>query len=53
MDAMKALCRRRFEEFGTAGRASSIKIIPMSDMAKRYRTGSLDPHVAGVPAAAE
>jgi fructose-bisphosphate aldolase class II len=45
MDAMKVLCRQRFEAFGTAGHAASIKVIPMSDMAKRYAKGALDPDV--------
>jgi fructose-bisphosphate aldolase class II len=43
MDAMKALCKLRYEQFGTAGQASKIKVIPMSEMAKRYAAGSLDP----------
>ncbi len=53
LDAMQALCRQRFEDFGTAGNASRIKAIPLSEMAKRYRAGSLDPKIAGMPAAAE
>lgn len=53
MEEMKAVCRQRFEEFGAAGQASAIRVIPMAEMAKRYRTGSLDPHVAVVPEAAE
>ena len=46
MDAMKAVCRDRFEAFGTAGKAGSIKIIPLSDMARRYAAGSLDDTLA-------
>ncbi len=46
MDAMSDLCRDRFERFGTAGKASKIKVISMDDMAKRYADGSLDPKVA-------
>jgi fructose-bisphosphate aldolase class II len=46
MDAMRDLCRDRFEQFGTAGRAASIKVIPLSEMAKRYRSGRLDPSFA-------
>ena len=53
MDAMKALCRQRFEDFGTAGNASRITPVPLSEMAKRYRAGALDPKIAGIPAAAE
>ncbi len=43
MDAMSKVCRDRFEAFGTAGNASKIKVMPMSDMAKRYASGALDP----------
>ena len=50
MDAMASICRARFEAFGTAGQASKIKITPMSEMAKRYASGSLDPQ--GLPLAA-
>jgi fructose-bisphosphate aldolase class II len=53
MDALNALCRRRFEEFGTAGRASHVVVIPMAEMAGRYRSGALDPRVDAMPKAAE
>ena len=43
IEAMKNLCISRFEDFGTAGQAAKIKVIPLSDMAKRYATGQLDP----------
>ena len=33
----------RFEQFGTAGNADKIKPLPLGEMAKRYRAGSLDP----------
>ncbi len=39
MDAMASVCRDRFEAFGTAGKASAIKAVPMSEMAKRYAKG--------------
>jgi fructose-bisphosphate aldolase class II len=52
MDAMRALCRERFEQFGTAGQASKIKVIPLSEMAKRYRTGALDPRIGDMATAA-
>ena len=39
MDAMRDLCRERFEQFGTAGNAAQIKVIPLAEMAKRYRSG--------------
>jgi fructose-bisphosphate aldolase class II len=45
MEAMRAVCRQRFEEFGTAGHASKIRAIPLSEMAKRYASGSLSPKV--------
>ncbi|WP_323021802.1 class II fructose-bisphosphate aldolase [Pararhodobacter sp.] len=41
MDAMRDLCRDRLEAFGTAGNATKIKVIPMDDMAKRYKAGTL------------
>ena len=43
MDAMRAICRQRLEEFGTAGRAPGIKVLPLSAMAKRYASGELAP----------
>ncbi|MEZ5910546.1 MAG: class II fructose-bisphosphate aldolase [Hyphomicrobiaceae bacterium] len=43
LDAMSKVCRERFEAFGTAGHAARIKVVPMSDMAKRYAQGALDP----------
>ena len=44
LDAMSKICRQRLEEFNTAGKASKMgKIIPLSDMAKRYTAGKLDP----------
>jgi len=52
IEAMKALCRTRYEEFGTAGMASKIKPIPLAEMAKRYRSGALDPRI-DVAAAAQ
>ena len=41
MDAMRAVCQLRFEEFGTAGWASKITPLPMTAMAKRYASGEL------------
>lgn len=46
MDALEALCRDRFEQFGTAGNASKIKVTPLAEMAKLYQAGKLDPQVA-------
>jgi fructose-bisphosphate aldolase class II len=51
MDAMRDMCRDRFERFGTAGNASKIKVIPMDEMAKRYAAGKLDPQIATAKAA--
>jgi fructose-bisphosphate aldolase class II len=53
MDAMRAVCRQRFEEFGTAGWAAKIKPIPMSAMAKRYTAGELAPKIGLAKVAAE
>jgi fructose-bisphosphate aldolase, class II len=53
MDALKNLCRERFEQFGTAGNASRIKVLPLAEMAKRYRSGSLDPRIGGIATAAQ
>lgn len=53
MDAMRDVCKLRFEQFGTAGNASKIKVVPMSEMAKRYKAGSLDPQIGQVARAAE
>ena len=46
MDAMGAVCRARFAAFGTAGQASKIKVVPMSEMARRYASGALSPRPA-------
>ena len=53
VDAMRELCRERFEQFGTAGKAAKIKVLPLSEMARRYRAGSLDPRIGGIAVAAE
>jgi fructose-bisphosphate aldolase class II len=46
MAALEDLCAQRFEDFGAAGQAGKIKPLPLSEMAKRYRSGALAPHVA-------
>ncbi len=51
--AMQALCKERYEQFGTAGQASKIKPIPLAEMAKQYATGVLDPKIARATQAAE
>jgi fructose-bisphosphate aldolase class II len=43
--AMKGICKARYEAFGTAGNASKIKVLKMSDMVSRYESGELDPRV--------
>ncbi len=45
MEAMKQVCKDRFEAFGSAGNASKIKPIPLAEMAKRYESGELDPKI--------
>ncbi len=45
MEAMKQVCKDRFEAFGSAGNASKIKPIPLDEMAARYESGELDPKV--------
>ena len=47
MDAMRVLCKQRFEAFGTAGKAARIKPVSLDEMAKRYASGSLDPQLTG------
>ncbi|MBB4187191.1 class II fructose-bisphosphate aldolase [Sinorhizobium terangae] len=51
MDAMSAVCKARFEAFGTAGNASRIKVVPIAEMARRYASGSLKPQTAQSQAA--
>ncbi|MDH4246396.1 MAG: fructose-bisphosphate aldolase class II [Deltaproteobacteria bacterium] len=46
MEAQEKLCKQRYEQFGTAGQASRIKALPLTEMAKRYKSGSLKPKVA-------
>jgi fructose-bisphosphate aldolase class II len=45
MAAMQKLCEERYEQFGAAGHASKIKVLPLTEMAKRYKAGSLDPTI--------
>ena len=39
MLAAKAICKARFEAFGTAGQAANIKPLPLDSMAERYGKG--------------
>ena len=41
MLAAKDICKQRFEAFGTAGQARSIKPVPLDTMAERYAKGEL------------
>ena len=41
MLAAKDICKQRFEAFGTAGQARSIKPVPLDTMAERYAKGQL------------
>ena len=43
--AMKEICRARYEAFGTAGQAHKIKVIDLETMAARYASGKLNPTV--------
>jgi fructose-bisphosphate aldolase class II len=45
-DAMIKLCKQRYEEFGTAGQAAKIKVIPLHEMAKGYKAGKFEPKFA-------
>ncbi len=52
LDAMQELCRDRFEQFETAGKASKITPTSVAEMARQYASGVLDPKpVANVNAA--
>jgi fructose-bisphosphate aldolase class II len=51
-EAMKAVVKARYTEFGAAGKASSIRALHTSAMAKRYLTGELAPRVGGAAKAA-
>jgi len=44
-EAMKDICKARFEAFGSAGNASKIKVISLDDMVMRYASGELDQKV--------
>ncbi|WP_420963271.1 class II fructose-bisphosphate aldolase [Brucella sp. IR073] len=46
MAALTKLCRERFEQFGTAGHAENIAPLTLAEMARRYKTGELDPVLA-------
>jgi fructose-bisphosphate aldolase class II len=39
--AAKKICVERYQQFGTAGHASKIKAVPLSDIAAQYASGKL------------
>ena len=43
--AMEAICRLRYEAFGTAGQASKIRVLSLDAMAVRYAKGECAPRV--------
>ena len=44
-EAMKDICRERFEEFGAAGQAPRIRPVSLEAMAGRYAAGALSPRL--------
>ena len=51
LQGMQKICKDRYEQFGTAGHASKIKVIPTAEMAQRYQKGELDPKMGHAMAA--
>ncbi|WP_297386480.1 class II fructose-bisphosphate aldolase [Acidiferrobacter sp.] len=45
VQAGKDICKARYEAFGSAGKASKIRVIDLEDMTKRYAKGELNPRV--------
>ena len=43
--AARGICKVRFEAFGSAGRASGIRAVPMESMADKYARGELNARV--------
>jgi len=39
--AAKKICMQRYQEFGTAGQASKIKVVPLNEIAAAYAAGTL------------
>ncbi len=46
IEAMQKVCEDRYESFGCVGQAAKIRALSLSEMAKRYHSGALDPMVA-------
>jgi fructose-bisphosphate aldolase class II len=45
LKAMQEICKERYQEFGTAGQASKIRVISLEKMSQRYQSNELDPRV--------
>ncbi len=45
-EAMKGICKARYEAFGCSGHASKITALPLETMIGRYESGELDPKVS-------
>jgi fructose-bisphosphate aldolase class II len=45
LEAMKDICKSRYEAFGTTGQADKIKVIDLEAMHLRYDAGELNPKV--------
>ena len=43
--AMKQICKARYEAFGCAGQASRIRPLTLESMSRRYQAGELEPRV--------
>jgi fructose-bisphosphate aldolase class II len=41
-EAMKEICKARYEAFGCAGQASKIRAVSLETMFKKYASGDLD-----------
>ena len=52
-EAMRKVCKQRFQEFGCEGWASKIKALPLSAMAKKYAAGDLNARFDATRVAAE
>jgi fructose-bisphosphate aldolase, class II len=44
-EAAKKICKQRYQQFGCAGQASKINVVPLAKMAHKYQTGELSQHV--------
>jgi fructose-bisphosphate aldolase class II len=44
-EAARTICVTRYQAFGAAGQGSKIKVKRLSEMARRYAAGKMDPHI--------